>query len=390
MANRYAVATGNWSNPAIWDGGTLPTSADTVRPNNFTVTIDQNITVLELFNNASAPAVSGGGFVLQDGFIINATTIRANTATLITYSGTTSAIINAAILIANNTSSVGTLIHSGSGTLTINGSINDTAGNNTNGTYGVLVSGTGTLNVNGNIIGGTNVVNFGTAQIALRVTNNLATVNIVGNLTGGPTSTPSGSNDAVRIESSGTLNITGNIIGSAVSNAFGLRITGTNPFVNILSGTIQATSQSSGLVGGSTNLILFNCTIINTDLMACNVGSMKLSTTGSITWQFNTQNALVTKTLYDVNTLPTIPTVNNVRSGVSYASGALTGTLVVPPANAVTAGVVYDNGTIGTAQNTADSFLTALAASSDPLAVRLQNVATVQTTGDQIAAASPS
>ncbi len=52
------------------------------------------------------------------------------------------------------------------------------------------------------------------------------------------------------------------------------------------------------------------------------------------------------------------------------------------------AGTLYlaDDGTLGTAQNTAASFLAALGTSTDPLAVRLQNVSTVQTTGAQIAA----
>jgi len=80
------------------------------------------------------------------------------------------------------------------------------------------------------------------------------------------------------------------------------------------------------------------------------------------------------------------PATTDVRNGVVYASGALTGTLVVPPVTAVTVGVTYDNGTLGTAQNTAASFLTELGTSTDPLAVRLQNVSTVQTTGAQIAA----
>jgi hypothetical protein len=51
MATRFATATGNWSNTGIWDGGTLPTSADTVYPNGFTVTIDTDITIDGLNNN---------------------------------------------------------------------------------------------------------------------------------------------------------------------------------------------------------------------------------------------------------------------------------------------------------------------------------------------------
>jgi len=54
MALRYAVASGNWSNTATWDGGTLPTAADTVFANNFTVTINGTFTVVA--------AAAGGNF----------------------------------------------------------------------------------------------------------------------------------------------------------------------------------------------------------------------------------------------------------------------------------------------------------------------------------------
>ena len=63
MALRYAVATGNWSNTATWDGGTLPTAADDVFSNNFTVTIDGTFTVLSIRNtlNAALPTIIAGG-----------------------------------------------------------------------------------------------------------------------------------------------------------------------------------------------------------------------------------------------------------------------------------------------------------------------------------------
>jgi len=54
MGLRVAVATGNWSNPAIWNGGVLPTTGDVVASNNFTVTIDQNINVDILTNAAQS------------------------------------------------------------------------------------------------------------------------------------------------------------------------------------------------------------------------------------------------------------------------------------------------------------------------------------------------
>ena len=54
MALRAAIATGNWSNPATWNGGVLPNPGDVVASNNFTVTIDQNINVDSITNIAQS------------------------------------------------------------------------------------------------------------------------------------------------------------------------------------------------------------------------------------------------------------------------------------------------------------------------------------------------
>ena len=53
MAVRYAVATGNFSSGATWDNGAVPTSADDLYANNFTVTIDGTYTVKTIRNTAS-------------------------------------------------------------------------------------------------------------------------------------------------------------------------------------------------------------------------------------------------------------------------------------------------------------------------------------------------
>lgn len=67
MAVRFAIASGNWSNTAIWDNGALPLAADDVYANSYTVTIDQNVTVNTLRNdtlniyvpNIATPAMTG-------------------------------------------------------------------------------------------------------------------------------------------------------------------------------------------------------------------------------------------------------------------------------------------------------------------------------------------
>jgi hypothetical protein len=53
MSQRVAVASGNWSNPAIWNGGVLPAVGDIVASNTFTVTIDQNINVDRITNTTT-------------------------------------------------------------------------------------------------------------------------------------------------------------------------------------------------------------------------------------------------------------------------------------------------------------------------------------------------
>lgn len=81
MAERYAVATGNWSSLATWNGGaSLPGVGDTVHANVYTVTIDQDIEVTALSTRPGTTAVAGGGFTVS----ATGRTLRCNL-----YSGTT-------------------------------------------------------------------------------------------------------------------------------------------------------------------------------------------------------------------------------------------------------------------------------------------------------------
>lgn len=130
MANRYAVATGIWSDTATWDGGTLPQAGDVVRPNGFIVTIDQDINVTELTNNASSPAVALGSFTFGVGRNITADIIvRAylgSSGTFVSCNyGSGTSTINGDILHLNSGVSSQVLRVTGlaGGILTINGDI---------------------------------------------------------------------------------------------------------------------------------------------------------------------------------------------------------------------------------------------------------------------------
>ena len=64
MAIRYAVQTGNWSDTATWDGGTIPGVGDDVYADGFTVTIDiDNVTVSSLNNGQRVGGTDGGRFI---------------------------------------------------------------------------------------------------------------------------------------------------------------------------------------------------------------------------------------------------------------------------------------------------------------------------------------
>lgn len=159
MAIRYAVANGNWSSTATWDGGTLPTAADDVHANNRTVTLDQDVTVLSLRTTAGGAAVAGGLF---------------NTQT----SGTRS-------ITANIVAGTGGVQVLGTCNCTINGNV--TGSSITTNSSAVYVARNGlfssladlpVLTINGNILGGS----IGVAE-AVRLNGGTLTIN--GSVTGG-------------------------------------------------------------------------------------------------------------------------------------------------------------------------------------------------------------
>lgn len=55
MALRVAIASGNWSNPAIWNAGLKPVAGDIAASNGFTITIDENCNVDLITNIAQSP-----------------------------------------------------------------------------------------------------------------------------------------------------------------------------------------------------------------------------------------------------------------------------------------------------------------------------------------------
>jgi hypothetical protein len=113
--------------------------------------------------------------------------------------------------------------------------------------------------------------------------------------------------------------------------------------------------------------------------------NVKIYSSAIASWRFATDVPATNKFIYSAGVALGNPEIEDVRDGTVYgASSELTGSLIMAiPAN-VRRGVNTD-ATVGTADLTAQDIFTEIASSSDPIAVRLRNIATVQTTGAQLA-----
>ena len=351
MAIRWAVANGNWSNTATWNGGTLPTSADDVFTNNFTVTIDQNITVLTLRNtsNASPALTVGGGFLVNNGVTITATGtivsgfnfgLYLGAGTLLTISGTAGCSIVANVGSSISQNSIATILCSTTGTVNIVGDVTATANNVVS--AGVSISGNGVVNLTGNVTGSGA---GGTGNnVAIGITS-AGTLNMVGNCNGGSTGT------GISVTSAGIVNITGNV---TAGNITGINCTGA--CVGVLTGTSTASSGAVGINSTNTSglwTILGNLINVN-NYMAVNSIRLRISPTTAQSWTFQTSGS--DRQMLTANAFSGYPSVSDVRNGTVYASGSLIGTCNVPPAASVNFGVPVDN-TTGTAMITRAQFI---------------------------------
>jgi hypothetical protein len=336
MANRYAVASGNWSNPAIWDGGTLPTSSDVVRPNSFTVDVDISVTILEIRNNALAPSVAGGTFRPNNTVIINSTNgiYSGSNISPITFNLSTG---NSATIIGNSISS-GNLFPpinvTGTGTLTYIGNLFPAS--NSAGIFISASAGGCVLNVTGDgaaAAGSGNVINVGAT----------CTINYTGAVTGGSTTNVYGI-------ACGVTGTTVNIIGVVTGGALGAAgIFGSVCIVSV-TGIIQASGGAHGVeVTGTTGaVILMGTAINNIGLSAIYSRRLFIGASPSVI-QFKNNDLTTDRFMYTADVSPGMPSQANVKDGVVYGqSSELTGTLEVPPASSVAVGVPVD-GTVGTA-----------------------------------------
>lgn len=362
MAVITSAATGNFSAGATWSGGVVPGAADdAIVATGHTVTIDTNTTVLSIQS-------SGGTFNINNGVTLTCTAtdgIKGPSAGSVqtlrfTLTGNQSATIIGNVR-GSTAVNVATIRLDGTGTLNITGDVSATT---TLSIQGVLAtSAAGRYIVTGNITGGTTSSAYGafmnTANSRLDVTGNLnggsasgtsavnvqaaVTVVVVGNCTANTGSA------MFHNQAGAVIDITGTITASTTFFALEFFTLATTP--PIISGNIIDASNGRSAVYAA-NIAIRTATNGNyTDHRSSAGGSARVIRADQTYWYTGVDGL----------------SPANVRSGTAYGTGgALTGTLAVPPANAVASGVPVDN-TTGTA------------------AVRLNDIAAV--VGAQVAAA---
>jgi hypothetical protein len=399
MANVTAVKTGNWSDPTVWNTGALPTSADDVFSNGFDVTIDQNVTVLSIRQSSPANTTSRGTFILTNGVVVSATSggfiSRANsfTAGFIIFNLSTP---NSATLIGNLSHAAGdqvfTVDHSGTGTLNIIGNL---IGFSLSGTYNLRITSTGTVNITGNLLSHT------TPNATRGI---LASGNCVINITGDiiwRSNTTAGSSSIINITGASTLNITGTVygggnVGIESNGASYIKIIGSLIANEIVGGTVGSAAISSA---NASAINIFTGPFISsvTGIAPFRVIRMNYFRTIGSYYEFRdetTNGALPPSApapatrLVSPDTIVDSPIPANVRNGITYALGSLTGTLAVPSPSSVALGVATDN-TTGSAVLTPDAiwdYATANLTDPNSIGARLKNVSTVETTGEQLEA----
>jgi hypothetical protein len=404
MADKWPLANGNWSNAANWNDGTLPAVGDDVFADGKTVTINQDVTVLSIRTTQRSGGTRGGSFTHNGGYTV--------TADVYVASNNTVAISNSSQIIGNiygfdaNSQGSGIIC---SGNAKITGNIIGTTAGLGNRFVDTTTIATGKLEFIGNVttLLGQNI------GIRNQSTTTGFQLEITGNISVGDNG---GLSYGVQINNSSgsTINtITGNVIGSNTNdNSYGILLSSSFATLTVIGTSTGGNSGVGIIVSGAATVTLDKAvagSLSTASIAGINCSSAtavvtvkeleygangQVPATGFIRFTNTINNKItITKeddsqvTLIDINDASVyLPAESDVRDGVLYDPDlASEGTLIVPDPSNVRNGVPTDN-TVGTADLTAQDFFNAIATSNDPVAIRLRNVATVETTGDQISA----
>jgi hypothetical protein len=342
MADRWAVATGSWSSTATWNGGTLPTSADDVYADGFTVTIDQDVTVLSIRTTQRSGGTINGGFTITGTRIVNANLIAGTVGVVLTCNASSVTTITGQIT-ANNSASnqTGVIRFRSNSTSTV-----------TSSTFSGSTSGSGAIQI---FEAGCNITligNVSSGGLTIRNDNIAQTVatfiSIVGNVSAG----------GIYAKDWNTENILTFTITGTLSGAAAIRNTSNVGWNIILNGTMQ--TDANGFLPF-------------TQTTSGNSVRLLIHSTNAQEHQYRVNNAGipgVARSLYTGGQNLGQPTANHVRSGQTYGvSNEFTGTLAVPNPSYVSAGVPTDN-TVGTLAHLTSTDLQAALSPNAPVAVQ--------------------
>ena len=360
MATRWAIATGNWSDSAIWNGGVLPTIGDIVHADGKTVTIDQSINVDSIRTTNRGGGISDGAFkAISGGITIQATTYANSYACL-----TTSHATGTITIIGNQNGGIGNysygLLNTGAGALIIIGNQNGGIGNDAHGFYN---TGSGNIQITGSQYGNlaTNATGNGFRNFGV------SSIQITGNQYGGNNLLNAGFYNV-----SGSFVIVGNQIAAAAPG-----VANSSAGVTLqITGQAYASSTVAAINNQTTSLLKFKGKAYNNlGVLAINTVKLYYDIDANSEWQFNDFTTAV-KSLYGAGATIGQPIPSDVRYNTVYgANNDLVGTCHVPPKEATVAGVPCDDG-VGTFGFTTE------------LITRLQNCATVESVGEQLEALS--
>lgn len=322
MANYRRTATGNWSTLAQWqDDSTGSYVNSTVLPGATDVVYANNFNVTLDIDVVVSELRTTTALNVNAGGSFNFG--AGNSVTANCFAGNS-------VCVNNNTPNLKTIV-----------------GNVFGGNQQGVFTSANPINIIGNCIGG----NGGNGN---GVQSNAGIININGNVIGGLSAA------GARAAASGVINITGNAIAS--STFFGAICDGTTS--SMRANTAVASTNYEGIQQASTGLLVIRSSVSAVNGRQGVVGLVKFDDTAPKTVQVTLENN-TTVTLVD-NSVPNYPLEADVEQGVGYG-----------PANIYT-------GTLVASISPQDIF-TAIANSSDPIAVRLRNVSTVATTAATVA-----
>jgi hypothetical protein len=234
-------------------------------------------------------------------------------------------------------------------------------------TYGITVSSPGTINILGSVTGGTSTTAHGINSTSTGV------INITGSITGG-TLTGVG----VNLTSTGTLLVSGSVQAGIGASGIASSAASIIQIIGPVSSSITIAGVQSS---GTTAINAFTGPFYNVNNRnAVFAPNIQLISGSTPTWTFNTETYGEQRTLYTADSPGNFPSTSNVRQGTVFGNtGQFTGVVAIPSASNVLRGVPVGN-TTGSASFTTQNVWSVATGSltvTGSVGARLRNTSTV-------------